>query len=133
MFFMPLDDCTRRARAALAALLLLGGVAGAQTQPQPPPAAPAGRLESLGGDTYVVFLGGRMLGREELAISRQAEGWVLRGTGQLGAPASTTVKHVELRYDAAVEAAGARARGAPSKAPRSASRPRSRTARRSTR
>ena len=81
MFFMPLDDCTRRARAALAALLLLGGVAGAQTQPQPPPAAPAGRLESLGGDAYVVFLGGRMIGREELAISRQAEGWVLRGTG----------------------------------------------------
>ena len=67
---------------------------------QTPPPSPAERVEALGGDVYVVFLGGRILGREELAITRQADGWILRGTSRLNAPVGTNVRHAELHYDA---------------------------------
>jgi pimeloyl-ACP methyl ester carboxylesterase len=90
----PLFDCTRRTSAAFAALVLAATVAAAQA-----PATPPARTESLGGDGYVVFLAGRMVGREELSVSRQADGWILRGTSRLNPPVGTTVKHVEVRYD----------------------------------
>jgi pimeloyl-ACP methyl ester carboxylesterase len=96
-------DCTCRAVAALALLAAAAGIAGAQTPATPPvatPASPAARPESLGGDVFVVFLAGRVLGREELATTRQADGWTLRGTSRLNAPVGTVVKHLELRYDA---------------------------------
>lgn len=53
-----------------------------------------------GGETLVVFLAGRPVGREEVAVSRRAEGWVVRGSSSLGPPFATAVKQVELRYDA---------------------------------
>jgi pimeloyl-ACP methyl ester carboxylesterase len=99
--FIRTLDCTCRSVAALA-LLLIGAAAAAAQTPATPPAAPpvSTRTESLGGDIYVVFLAGRMLGREELLRTRQADGWTLRGTSRLNAPVGTVVKHLELRYDA---------------------------------
>ena len=103
MFVIRNLDCTCGALLAVAALALGGADALGQTkppsQPAPAPGAAAARSESLGGDIYVVFLAGRMLGREELALSRQADGWILRGTSRLSPPVGTTVKHLELRYD----------------------------------
>ena len=100
--FIRTFDCTCRAVLAVAALAQRRRRAGADApKAQPPPAAvaPAARPESLGGDIYVVFLAGRTLGREELAMSRQADGWILRGTSRLNPPVGTTVKHLEVRYD----------------------------------
>ena len=53
-----------------------------------------------GGESYVVFLAGRVVGREELLLTRQADGWVLRGSSRLGPPVATVVRHLEIRYDA---------------------------------
>ena len=91
-------NCIRR----LAVLALLAACAPAAVlaqAPAPVPAAPA-RAELAGADTYVVFLAGRVVGREELALTRQADGWILRGSSRLGPPMATTVRHVELHYDA---------------------------------
>lgn len=101
MTFIRSLDCICRAAATLALLVIGSGIAGAQTPAAPPAAAPAARPDSLGGDVFVVFLAGRVIGREELARSRQADGWTLRGTSRLNAPVGTVVKHIELRYDAA--------------------------------
>lgn len=82
-------DCTRV--LVLAAALASPPAALAQT--------PGGDL--AGGESYVVFLTGRTIGREELALTRQAEGWVLRGSSQINPPISATVRHIEVHYDAA--------------------------------
>lgn len=82
-------DCTR-ALSLIAALSL--AVDGAAQTPRP---------DTSGGGSYVVFLAGRTIGREEVAVVRQAEGWVLRGSSQIGAPFATQVRHAEVRYDAA--------------------------------
>ncbi|MGE0361756.1 MAG: alpha/beta hydrolase family protein [Vicinamibacterales bacterium] len=100
-------DCTRRLTAALtlvavaataATIAAQTAPATAQAQPTPPPVSAA---EPINGDVYVVFLAGGLLGREELAITHDAEGWTLRGTSRLNPPVGTTVKHIELRYDSA--------------------------------
>lgn len=96
-------DCTRRLTAALTLIALAAAgprihaqTAPAPAQPTPPPGAAA---EPINGDIYVVFLAGGMIGREELAVTRDADGWTLRGTSRLNPPVGTTVKHIELRYD----------------------------------
>jgi pimeloyl-ACP methyl ester carboxylesterase len=103
VFVIRTVDCTCRALLAVAALACAAGDTLGQTpQAPPPPAAPvtsSAGTESVGGDVYVVFLAGRVLGREELAMSRQADGWTLRGTSRLNPPVNTTVKHLEMRYD----------------------------------
>jgi pimeloyl-ACP methyl ester carboxylesterase len=100
--FIRTLDCTCRAVATLALLTIGAGIAAAQTPGTPPTAVgPAARPDGLDGDVFVVFLAGRVLGREELATTRQADGWTLRGTSRLNAPVGTVVKHLELRYDAA--------------------------------
>lgn len=62
-----------------------------------PPQQSAGSPSS---ETLVVFLAGRPVGREEVAVTRQADGWVVRGSSSLGPPIATAVKRIELRYDA---------------------------------
>jgi pimeloyl-ACP methyl ester carboxylesterase len=87
----------------LGLLALLAGAAPttllAQTPVPRPPGTPRPGL--IGADSYIVFLAGRVVGREELALARQADGWVLRGSSRLGPPVATVVRHVELHYDAA--------------------------------
>lgn len=94
-------NCIRR--LGVLALLAAGPPAAvlAQAQASTPPPAAAARPELTGADTYVVFLGGRVVGREELLLTRQADGWILRGSSRLSAPMATVVRHVELHYDAA--------------------------------
>ena len=81
-------DCTRA--LTLVAALALAADATAQTP----------RGDTAGAGSYVVFLAGRTVGREEVAVIRQAEGWVLRGSSQLNAPFATLVRHAEVHYDA---------------------------------
>jgi fermentation-respiration switch protein FrsA (DUF1100 family) len=60
--------------------------------------AQASRAE-VNAESFVVFFAGRAVGREEVAVVRQAEGWVLRGSSRLDPPIGTIVRHVEVRYD----------------------------------
>ena len=90
-------NCIRR----LAVLVLLAACAPAVLAQTPTPQAPvAARPELTGADSYVVFLAGRVVGREELVLTRQADGWILRGSSRLNPPMATIVRHVELHYDA---------------------------------
>lgn len=96
---VTIANCIRR--LGILALLAACAPAAVLAQvPTPPPAA-ATRAELAGADTYVVFLAGRVVGREELAFTRQADGWTLRGSSRLGPPMATILRHVELHYDAA--------------------------------
>ena len=91
-------DCTRPT-AVVALAVLLASTLSAQVAPPPPP--PAQRAELAGAESYVIFLAGRPIGREEVAVTRQAEGWVLRGSSRVGPPIATSVRQVEVRYDGA--------------------------------
>lgn len=87
-------DCTR---ALVLAVLVWSAAARVSAQT---PVAPVPRAEPT-GEAYVVYLAGRSVGREELSVVRQAEGWVLRGSSRINPPVATIVRHVELHYDGA--------------------------------
>ena len=53
-----------------------------------------------GSTTYLVFFRQRPVGREEVTVVRNAEGWTVRGTSQLGGPIDITTRRAEVRYDA---------------------------------
>ena len=53
-----------------------------------------------GATSYLVSLGQRPVGREEVTIVPDAEGWLVRGSSQLGVPIEVTTRHAEVRYDA---------------------------------
>lgn len=88
-------NCIRRL-VPVALLTALSGAALAQTLPPP---APSVRADLNTGDSYVVFLAGRVVGREEVLLVRQADGWVLRGSSRLNPPVTTVVRHLEVHYD----------------------------------
>ncbi len=52
-----------------------------------------------GSTTYLVFFRQRPVGREEVTVVRNAEGWTVRGTSQLGGPIDITTRRAEVRYD----------------------------------
>ncbi len=87
-------NCTRG--LALTAAIGVGLAAiprAAAGQPAPPTVT--------GAESYVVFVAGRTVGREEVAVVRQAEGWVVRGSSVVNPPLGLLVRQVELRYDSA--------------------------------
>ena len=88
-------DCTVRTRAAsglLAALLAIsaGPLAAQQTAPATVPAT--------GEATYVVFVNGRAIGREQANLARTPSGWTITSTGSMGAPLNLANKRFELTY-----------------------------------
>ncbi len=97
---MPLTTANCIRRLALLGLLAAAAPAAVLAQAVAPrPAAPA-RAETAGGHTYVVFLAGRVMGREEVLLVAQADGFILRGSSRLNPPVATAVRHLEVRYDA---------------------------------
>jgi alpha-beta hydrolase superfamily lysophospholipase len=89
-----LSDCTARTRMAsgwLAALLALSaGSLGAQQAPATVP--------TPGEATYVVFVNGRAIGREQANLARTPSGWTITSTGSMGAPLHLANKRFELTY-----------------------------------
>ncbi len=83
---------TPLARYCTAALLtlLLGGAPSAQV----PAAAPA-----TGDAEFMIFLSGKLLGREQVRLSRSGTTWVLSGTGSMGTPQTATTGF-EAKYTA---------------------------------
>lgn len=53
-----------------------------------------------GDASYAVFVQSRQIGQETVAIVRQGDGWVVRGTNRLGAPLDITTRSAEVHYDA---------------------------------
>jgi len=53
-----------------------------------------------GSTSYLVFLRQQPVGREEVTVVRNADGWTVRGTSQLGVPIDITTRRAEIRYDA---------------------------------
>ena len=92
-----IKDCTRLgAVVGLAAWL----AATLSAQVAPPATAPAAQADLAGADSYVIFLTGQPVGREEVTVTREPDGWVLRGSSRVSPPIATTVRRVEVHYDA---------------------------------
>jgi pimeloyl-ACP methyl ester carboxylesterase len=50
--------------------------------------------------SYVVFLQSRPVGREEVAVVRQADGWTIRGSNRLAPPLNVVTQTAEIHYTA---------------------------------
>ena len=74
------------------AILLTAGSTFAQNPPPPPPAEAT--------TPYLVFFRGQPVGREDVALIRQAETWTVRGTSRQGPPIDITTRVAEVVYDA---------------------------------
>jgi hypothetical protein len=59
--------------------------------------APA-TIPAPGEATYVVFVNGRAIGREQANLARTPAGWTITSTGTLGAPLNLVNKRFELTY-----------------------------------
>ena len=77
------------------ALAMMVGSAGLEAQDRP-----LQITTEPGSTTYLVFFRQRPVGREEVTVVRNAEGWTVRGTSQLGGPIDITTRRAEIRYDA---------------------------------
>lgn len=75
------------------AVVVAATAASAQDRPLQAPSDP-------GSTSYLVFLRQQPIGREEVAVVRNAGGWTVRGTSQLGVPVDITTRRAEIRYDA---------------------------------
>ena len=75
----------------LAALLLTASSALAQA---PPP------LPAENGTQFLVFFRSQPIGREEVAVLRMSDGWIVKGTSRLGPPIDITTRVAEIDYDA---------------------------------
>ena len=53
---------------------------------------------ATGEATFLVFLGGREVGREQVSLSRTASGWTITSTGRLAAPLNLTINRFEVTY-----------------------------------
>ncbi len=51
-----------------------------------------------GSQAYVVFLQSRPVGREEVTVVRQADGWIIRGSGRIGPPVDIVTRAAEIHY-----------------------------------
>lgn len=81
----------RHCTAVLAAAAVLACLSPAAAQDAPP--APA-----TGDATYIVFMGGREVGREQVSLARTAAGWTITSTGRLGAPMNLTTDRLQITY-----------------------------------
>jgi pimeloyl-ACP methyl ester carboxylesterase len=84
----------RRAIGGLAAAVVALVSSLAAQAPVAPP------LNDPAASSYLVFIGSRAVGREEAAVIRQADGWIVRGTSRIGAPVDIVSRQAEIRYDA---------------------------------
>jgi uncharacterized protein len=62
------------------------------------PAAP--NLQEMNAASFTIFIGGRPLGSEQIAVARVADGWLIASTGRLGAPLDMLARRLQVRYTA---------------------------------
>src|SRR5260221_10776168 len=63
-------------------------------------ASPADAQQIEGPALFRVFLRGSPVGTEDVLVQRTPDGWIISGTGHLGAPLDLTTRRLEVRYDA---------------------------------
>jgi pimeloyl-ACP methyl ester carboxylesterase len=90
---MPFRHCIRAALAVLTALAPLSVAAQQTPEPAADPAAPTGEAQ------FVVFLRSRMIGTEEIAVTRDANGWRIISSGRLTAPLNIINRRLDIQYD----------------------------------
>ena len=83
-----------RAALAAAALAWLPAAAAAQIVPAPP------ALPETNATSFSIFIGGRPLGSESIAVNRVADGWLIASTGRLAAPLDVVSRRLQVRYTA---------------------------------
>jgi uncharacterized protein len=83
---------------AAGVVLLLGAPASASAQIVMP--APAPTLSEAGATNFSVFLRGAPIGTEQIAVTRDAGGWMIVSAGRLGAPLDIVARRIEARYSA---------------------------------
>src|SRR5688572_10262026 len=94
----------RSARSALSALSALSAadltcvVLAALMLAAPPPVA-AQATQASGNTQFLVFFRSQPVGREEVAVLKLQDGWVVRGTSRLGQPIDITSRVAEVNYD----------------------------------
>src|SRR5262245_14176122 len=49
--------------------------------------------------TFQVFIRGAQAGSEEVTVFESPDGWMLRGSGRLGAPLNLNIEYWEAKYD----------------------------------
>src|SRR3954465_4511258 len=83
-------------RAAIAAAVLasLPAAAAAQIVPAPP------ALPEANATSFSIFIGGRPLGSEQIAVNRVADGWMITSAGRITAPVDVVARRLQVRYTA---------------------------------
>ena len=61
--------------------------------------APAQPAQAEGNTQFLVFFRSQPIGREEVAVLKLQDGWVVRGTSRLGQPIDITSRIAEVHYD----------------------------------
>ena len=62
-------------------------------------AVPLAAQSAVRSETFRIFLRGTDIGSEEVTVLQSPDGWILRGSGGVGAPFDVTLKFWEARYD----------------------------------
>lgn len=76
---------------------LLTFVIASSAAAQPVTVAPG--TPATGDASFRVFLGGAAIGTTNVSLARAEDGWLIRGSGRLGAPVDLVVGRIEVRYD----------------------------------
>jgi pimeloyl-ACP methyl ester carboxylesterase len=84
---VTLSNCT----GLLLAVVLAAGAVAAQT--------PAPATQAPGNTQFLVFFRSQPVGREEVAVLKVQDGWVVRGSSRLGQPIDITSRQAEVTYD----------------------------------
>src|SRR3954463_9390024 len=63
---------------------------------QPPETAP--QRQEAGAANFTIFLSGRPIGTEKIALTRTATGWTIISSGRLGAPIDAVARRIQVRY-----------------------------------
>ena len=91
---MPSVHSIRAVLAAAAFALSLPRGASAQLVPVPPP------LPETNGTGFTIFVNGRAVGSEQIAVNRVADGWMITSSGRFGAPIDAISRRMAIRYTA---------------------------------
>lgn len=67
---------------------------------QQPAAAPS-PASATDTSSFTIFIRGVPIGSEQISVDRTADGWVIGGSGRIGAPVDLITRMLEVRYDSA--------------------------------
>jgi hypothetical protein len=90
----------RVTRHSTAVILIGAAIATAHLEVRTAPAAQSPADPTPGRAGFSVFLRGAEIGREDVTLTRTADGWTIASTGRLAPPIDLTTDRFEMRYGA---------------------------------